>query len=241
MNVTGAIQPLAEICQLVDHQQTFVLVDAAQSLGHVPIDVSALPVDLLASPGHKGLLGPLGTGILYVRPGVEAALRPTRQGGTGSVSQSDQQPQTWPDRLEAGNLNVPGILGLGAVVDWILEQGVEALRAHEVRITELLLEGLAQLDGVTVYGPCDAQRQVGVVSFNVHDYDPQEVAAMLDANYRVQARAGLQCAPGMHQALGTLERGGTVRLSTGPLFAEDQIESALEAVRALAAAGSMMT
>ncbi len=161
----------------------------------MPLDVLALNVDLLAAPGHKGLLGPLGTGILYVRPGVEERVASLRQGGTGSQSESDRQPDDVPDKYESGNLNVPGIIGLGAGVAWLAQSGVDAVRSHAQRLVERLIEGLAAIDGVTVYGPRDPSRRVGLVSIRLEGYDPQELAATLDAAFGVQVRAGLHCAP----------------------------------------------
>ncbi len=128
-NVTGALQAIETIGRLAHDHGALVLVDAAQSLGHVPIDVSRLPIDLLAAPGHKGLLGPLGTGVLYLRPGVEESLRPLRQGGTGTRSEEDRQPDELPEKYESGNLNAPGIIGLGAGVRWLLERGVAGATA----------------------------------------------------------------------------------------------------------------
>ncbi len=235
-NVTGALQPIHEVGQFAREHGALLLVDAAQTLGHVPIDVQALPVDLLAAPGHKGLLGPLGTGILYIRPDVEKRLRSLRQGGTGSRSEEDRQPEFLPDKFEAGNLNAAGIIGLGAGVAYVLEKTVAALRQHDQLLTARLLTGLAEIPHVVVYGPRDAEKQVGVVSFNIGQHDPQEVAAMLDAAYRIQVRSGLHCAPLMHKSLGTLQGGGTVRFSLGPFNDAGQIDAAISAVREIAAA-----
>lgn len=235
-NVTGALQPVEEISTIARRHGALLLIDAAQSLGHVPLDVRRLSVDLLAAPGHKGLLGPLGTGVLYVAPGVEERLASIRQGGTGSRSEDDRQPEELPDKYEAGNLNVPGIVGLGAAVRWLRERGADAARRHEMSLIGRLLAGLSGIPGLVLYGPAAAADRVGVVSCSLEDYDPQEVAAMLDAACRVQVRAGLHCAPLMHRALGTLDRGGTVRFSVGPFNTEDDIDAAVEAMRELRAA-----
>jgi len=240
-NVTGALQPAADVGAIARQHGALFLLDAAQSLGDVPLDVSALNVDLLAAPGHKGLLGTLGTGILYLRPGIEERLASVRQGGTGSQSESDRQPSDLPDKYESGNLNVPGLVGLGAAVTWLAEQSIRAIhdRAHTLIAT--LIEGLAGIDGVTVYGPrADHPRadqpRVGLVSIQLEGYDAQEVAATLDAAFGVQVRAGLHCAPLMHQALGTLATGGTVRFSLGPFSTQADVDAAVDAVREISAA-----
>ena len=236
-NVTGALQPALEFAEIAHRHGALFLLDAAQSLGHLPLDVRKIPVDLLAAPGHKGLLGPLGTGVLYVAPGVEEHLHSARQGGTGSRSEDDRQPGELPDKYEAGNLNVPGILGLGAGVRWLEGRGLDEIRRHDLRLAARLLAGISGISGVEVYGPPAGEGRLGVVSCSLRDYDPQEAAAMLDAACRVQARAGLHCAPLMHRALGTLERGGTLRFSIGPFNTTDDIETAVEAVRELSTAG----
>lgn len=226
-NVTGALQPIAEVAALASERGVLFLVDAAQSIGHVPLDVQAVPVSLLAAPGHKGLLGPLGTGLLYVAPGVENVLEPLRQGGTGSRSDDDRQPDFLPDKYESGNLNALGILGLGAAVEWLAEQGIEKQRQHAQALTAQLLEGLQAMPGLTIHGPEESDRRVAVVSITAELYDPQELAAMLETVSRVQVRAGLHCAPLMHQALGTLASGGTVRFSPGPFNSPADIDATL--------------
>lgn len=234
-NVTGAIQPAAEVGELAREHGALFLLDAAQTAGEIPIDVDELNVDLLAAPGHKGLLGPLGSGVLYLRPDVEAEIAIVRQGGTGSESESDRQPVGLPEKYESGNLNVPGIVGLGAGVAWLQSRGIASLRQHAIDLTNRLWEGLSPIAGVRLYGPSSAEARVGVVSMTIEGYDPQEVAAMLDSAYRVQTRAGLHCAPLMHQALGTLGQGGTVRFSVGPFTTSDEIDVAISAVHEIAA------
>jgi cysteine desulfurase family protein len=234
-NVTGALQPAAEIGQIARQRGAIFLLDAAQTLGETPLAVDDLEVDLLAAPGHKGLLGPLGTGVLYVRPGVEQRVESLRQGGTGSFSDEDRQPLEMPDRYESGNLNVPGIAGLAAGIAWIEEQGVAALRRHAVELTERLLSGMSAIAGLRVHGPATAAERVGVVSVTLAKLDPQELAATLDSAFAVQVRSGLQCAPLIHRALGTLEGGGTVRFSLGPMNTAGEIDAALAALREIAA------
>lgn len=235
-NVTGALQPVKEIGAIARERGVVLLVDAAQSLGHVPIDVDEIGADLLAAPGHKGLLGPLGTGLLYVGPGLESQLEPLRQGGTGTQSDDDHQPATLPDKFESGNHNVPGIVGLGAGIAYLLDRGLDTIQQHEAELTARLLDGLAGIAGLTIHGPRDAAKQVGVVSFSVEGVEPQVFAMMLDASCGVQVRAGIHCAPLMHKALGTADQGGTVRLSVGPFNTAEQIKTAIAAVAELAAA-----
>ncbi len=230
-NVTGALQDLEAIQRLAHAHGALLLIDAAQSLGHVPLNVDEQHIDLLAASGHKGLLGPLGTGVLCVRAGVEQKLSPVRQGGTGTRSEEDVQPGELPEKYESGNLNAPGILGLGAGVQWLAERGIAAVRLHETELTQRLCEGLRAITGVQVHGPQDPERRVGVVSISVSGYDPQELALVLDSAYRVQVRAGLHCAPLMHRCLGTLPRGGTVRFSLGAFTTEGQIDFVLTAMR----------
>lgn len=234
-NVTGALQPVGEVGQIVREHGALLLVDAAQSLGHMPISVREMGVDLLAAPGHKGLLGPLGTGLLYIAPGVEERLRSVRQGGTGTQSDEDRQPDQLPDKYEPGNLNALGIFGLKAGVEYLVSRTVDEIRRHAVELTDRLRQGFSAIPGVRVYGPEDPQRQVGVVSITLDGYAPQELAAILDGGFRVQVRAGIHCAPLMHRALGTLDSGGTVRFSLGPFHTADEIDLAIDAVRAVAA------
>lgn len=234
-NVTGALQPVEAVGKLVAESNALLLIDAAQSLGHVPASVSSIGAHLLAAPGHKGLLGPLGTGVLYISPEAEHVLASTRQGGTGTVSETDKQPDTLPDKFEAGNHNVPGIIGLGAALGYLQERGLGAVREHEQDLTQRLLDGLCSMSSVTVYGPRNATTQLGVVSISIDGYDPQEAASILDSAYSIQVRSGLHCAPRMHQSLGTLASGGTIRLSIGVFNTAHQIDTAIEAIGEFAA------
>lgn len=238
-NVTGALQPL-DVGEELRRRDIPLVVDAAQAVGEVPFNLDADEpcCDILAAPGHKGLLGPLGSGILYVRPGLEDRLRSVRTGGTGSESQSLRQPSKMPDRYESGNLNVPAVVGLGAGVRYLLNRGIAAVREHAVALTTRLLEGTAGLDGVRVVGPPSAEARVGVVSFTIRGYDPQELAAGLATAYGIQVRAGLQCAPLMHKALKTDSLGGTLRVSFGPFNTTEDVDVLVTAIRELAAAAT---
>jgi cysteine desulfurase family protein len=229
-NVTGAVQPLEEIGRMARERGALFLVDAAQSLGHVPLSVQSLGCDLLAAPGHKGLLGPLGTGVLYVRPGVDSEVSSFRQGGTGTQSEQDVHPSTMPEKLEAGNLNLPGIVGLGAACAYLLERTVKSVSEHEQNLLIRLFDVLADLDGLEIYASRDRSPRCAVLSFNVHGADCHEVAGMLDSAFRIQVRAGLHCAARIHDALGTRMRGGTVRVSPGPFNNVEQIERFGEAI-----------
>lgn len=233
-NVTGALQPVVEVGQIARDAEAAYVIDAAQSAGHVPIDVRALNVDLLACSGHKGLLGPLGTGLLYIRPGLERELRPIRQGGTGSQSESERVPDSMPDRFEAGNHNAPGLVGLDAALAWISEQGLTNLRNHDIELSTRLMTGLSAISGVTVFGPGSAEQRVGVVSFRITGFDPQSAMAILDQEFGIECRAGLHCAPRMHRALGTLAEGGLVRLSLGAFSTTEDVDAAVNAVSELA-------
>ncbi len=233
-NVTGMIQPIADVGEMAHEAGALVLVDAAQTAGHLPIDIESLPIDLLACSGHKGLLGPLGTGLLYLCPGMEELVFPMRLGGTGSQSETDEQPATMPDRYESGNHNAPGIVGLDAALGWIEEQGVASLREHEQGLTSQLMEGLRKINGVTIYGSASPEERVGVVSFNIDGIAPQEVATILDQNFGIEVRAGFHCAPRIHESLGTMGLGGTVRKSVGPFNTTEHIEAAIGAVREIA-------
>ena len=232
-NVTGAVQPVAAIGRIVREHGALFLVDAAQSLGHVPLDVSTFDVDLVAAPGHKGLLGPLGTGVLYMRSGVEQEIEPLRYGGTGSRSDEDRQPEDLPDKFEPGNHNLPGLAGLVASCEFLAKKTVDALHKHHTALTARLLERLQSIEGVTVHGPQSTANRTSVVSITIDGYEPQELAAVLEASHRIQCRAGLHCAPRMHAALGTTAGGGTLRISPGfstTLEEIDTLATALEEV-----------
>ncbi len=229
-NVTGAIQPVKEIASIARDAEVAVLCDAAQTAGHEPLCMETLGVDFLALPGHKGLLGPLGTGLVAIRPGMAAQLSSWRQGGTGTHSEQFDQPNELPAKFEAGNLNVPGILGLAAGVQYLQTQGIEQIAKQGRDLCQRLCDGLRGVPGVRVWGPGDREQRVPVVSITVENFDPQEVALGLDAVYQVQVRSGLHCAPRMHAALGTQAEGGTVRFSLGPFTTQDDVDKALRAV-----------
>lgn len=229
-NVFGTLLPIEELAHLAREAGVPLLVDAAQTAGCVPIDLQRTPIDLLALSGHKGLFGPPGTGALYIGAGV--GPRPLVFGGTGSRSEEEQQPMVLPDRYEAGTLNVVGLAGLAAGLEFIAATGVAAIRAHEQRLLQRFLAGAALLEGITIYGPRDPARQIGVVSFNIAGLSPSEVGLALDEVYGIMARVGLHCAPAAHRTGGTFPR-GTVRFGWSWFNTEAQVDQALDALDAL--------
>jgi selenocysteine lyase/cysteine desulfurase len=232
-NAFGTIQPVADIARIAKERGALVLVDASQAVGAVLVDVREVQADLLAFPGHKALGGPTGTGVLWVRPGVEVV--PLREGGSGGDTSSPRHPRTWPDRLEAGTLNTFGIAGLGAGVSWIRERTVEAIRAEETALIGRMLDGLRSIPGVQVFGPAGAADRVGVVSFRVPGYTAQEADAVLALSFDIAVRPGLHCAPGAHRSLGTWPD-GTVRASLGPMSTANDVDVLVAAVGEMVAA-----
>lgn len=233
-NVTGTIQPVEAICKIAREAGVAVLVDAAQSIGHVPVDVAAWGADMVAFAGHKGALGPLGTGVLYVRPGFEASLPTMKEGGTGTVSERAVQPDFMPDKYEIGSHNAIGIAGLSAGVAWLLEQGVDNLRLHDRKLCQVFAAEAFGISGLGVYGPTLADDRAGVFSVNVTGYAPQVLAAQLESRAGVLTRPGIHCAPLAHQTIGTLPE-GTCRLSFGAFTTLQDVRTALAALREIAA------
>ena len=233
-NVTGTLMSVNEVGKIARKHGVFFCIDAAQTAGAYPIDVKKMHIDLLAFTGHKSLYGPQGTGGLYIREGLEADLEPLIRGGTGSRSESQEQPDFLPDKCESGTPNTVGVAGLGAGVRFILAQGVANIRAKEQALTRMLIEGLGSIPGISVYGCRDAERQVAICSFNIAGLTPSEVTMELDEEYAIMSRPGLHCAPAAHQTIGTLPQ-GTVRLSAGYFTTEAEIAVALEAVEKIAA------
>ena len=227
-NVAGTIMPIKEIGLIARGEKIPLLVDSAQTAGIYPIDVEELNIGMLAFTGHKGLLGPQGTGGLYIREGIE--LEPLKEGGTGGESILEIQPANLPDRYEAGTLNTPGLAGLNAGVSFILSEGIQKIRAKEVTLTQHLINKLSEIPGVMIYGPKDAERQVGVVSINLAGYAPEEIGYTLDEVYGIMVRTGLHCAPCAHRTIGTVER-GTLRIGLGYFNTEEEIDYFIQAIR----------
>lgn len=252
-NVCGTIQDVVAVREAAGNVP--LLLDAAQTAGAVPIDVQAMGVDFLAFTGHKALYGPQGTGGLYVREGL--MIRPLKRGGTGSVSEQDQQPDFFPDVLESGTRNNVGIAGLGAGVEFILQTGVETIRRHEMNLLESLVEGLIDVPGITLYGPLKPQIQVPILSVtfdqalpdNLHQsfggcgnraipatfesIHPQQAGTILSQEFEILVRVGLHCAPLAHRALGSFPD-GTVRFSMGYFNTQEDVRIAVEAVKKIA-------
>lgn len=229
-NVTGTLQPLPEIARVAREGGALVLVDAAQSAGYFPLDLEGMGIDLLAAPGHKGLYGPPGTGILALAAGLK--LEPLLVGGTGGGASSPDQPEGLPERFESGTINTPAIAGLKAGLDFLLETGLDAIRAKGKLLVEQIVEGLRAIPGATVYGPATGERG-GAVSFNLQGRDPAEIGFILDSEYDISVRAGLHCAPDVHRTIGTYPT-GTVRVSPGFFNSERDISNFLTAMREIA-------
>lgn len=227
-NVTGTLQAIEEIGPWCRKQGIVFMVDSAQSAGVFPIHVEEMAIDLLAVPGHKSLLGPTGTGFLYVRPGLD--LKPLLYGGTGNFSQSATQPVEMPERLESGTLNTIGLAGLKAGVEFVEQTGMSRIRAHEQELLEQLIDGLSGIEGLTIYGPSGSGGHGGALSFNVKNVDPSLLGFRLDREYGICCRVGLHCAPEAHGSIGTLP-GGTIRLSPGYFNTFADIDETLTAIR----------
>jgi len=223
-NVTGTVNDIDTIGEFCRENGIIFLVDAAQSLGVRPVDVKY--VDMLAFPGHKGLLAPQGTGGLYVREGIE--INTIIEGGTGSNSELLYQPDTMPSKLESGTLNVPGLAGLSAGIRFILEQGVENILTKEIALTQMLIDGLKSIDGIRLIGA--EQNNSGVVSVCFDRISPSEAALMMDASFDIAVRSGLHCAIDAHDYIGTLKSGGTLRISPNYFNTVDDIHKCLEAL-----------
>jgi cysteine desulfurase family protein len=220
-NVLGTVQPVAEVGRVAREHDLLFLVDAAQTAGVIPVDVQEMLIDLLAFPGHKSLLGPTGTGALYVGP--RAKVGAWREGGTGGDSSSETQPREFPYFLEGGTPNVLGVAGLAAGVRYIQERGIENIHAHEVALTERLSRKLDEMGGYEVFGHREGSRRVGTLSFRTAALPAAELGGILDQAFDIAVRPGLHCAPYIHRALGTFPE-GTVRVSPGPFSTDEDID-----------------
>ncbi|MBN1587189.1 MAG: aminotransferase class V-fold PLP-dependent enzyme [Candidatus Omnitrophica bacterium] len=230
-NVTGVLQPVADMGPAVRSLGAYFLVDASQTVGHVPIDVQTMEIDLLAFPGHKGLLGPAGTGALWVDPRVE--IQTWREGGTGFDSQNPVQPAEFPAWLEAGSPNTLGMAGLKAGVEYVLDRGVQEIARWESNLRERLVSGLEGIPGLRLIEPRPKSGAVCVVSFLIEGVTPSGVGAWMDEARGIACRTGLLCAPLYQQWLGTFPE-GVVRFSPGCMSTEEEIDEAISAVEACA-------
>ena len=231
-NVCGTVLPLGEVGELAHAHGIPFVVDAAQTAGVLDVSLEALHADAVCFTGHKGLLGPQGIGGVALTAELAGTLDPLVVGGTGSFSDSEETPSLMPDKLEAGTLNLPGIMGLSAGLRWLGERGVESVRAHELDLTERLIEALLPLEAqgfVGVVGRRDTEGRVGVVSVTTPGLDCAMVAHELDARHGVQTRVGLHCAPSAHKSLGTFPT-GTIRFSVGPFNTSDDVDAAVAAL-----------
>lgn len=230
-NVTGTVMPYTEIGKTARARGIYYLVDASQGAGVLPFDVKAMNIDMLAFPGHKGLMGPQGTGGLYVDEHV--SLRPIVQGGTGSRSFETIHPTFMPDVLESGTLNTPGIAGLGAAVDFILETGTKAILEKKEQLIRLLYERLSGHKKIKLYSTADEHKNSGIIAFIIEGMDSSETANILDSRYHIAVRPGFHCAPLAHMSLGT-EKSGLVRISPGYFTTMDEIQYAADSIIELA-------
>jgi cysteine desulfurase family protein len=231
-NLLGTIQPVAELAYICRKRGVRLLVDAAQTAGCYPLDIPALGIDMLAFPGHKGLLGPQGTGGLYIHPDVE--LEPLLHGGTGSQSEQVSQPAVRPDRYESGTQNVPGLAGLRAGVRVVRDKTTAAIYEREWQLTQRMMEGLLAIRGVHLLGPEIGQPKTGIVSFVMGGKESSEVAHRLDRDFGIAVRAGYHCTPLAHETAGTIGQ-GAVRASIGFTTTEDEVDSLVEAITCIAA------
>lgn len=232
-NVTGTIMPVREIGRIAKSHGVPFCVDAAQSAGALPIDVADMNISLLAFTGHKSLFGPQGTGGLYIRKGLENKIAPLMAGGTGSKSEFEEQPDFMPDKFESGTPNTPGLVGLGAGIEFIMKEHIDTIRSREILLTKRFLDGLRVIPSVKIYGPADAESRTSVVSFNIGERMPSDVSGELDDSYGIMSRPGLHCAPSAHTTIGTFPT-GTVRFSFGFFTKEDEIDYAVKAIDKIA-------
>lgn len=227
-NLLGSVLPIDQIGEIARKHKIIFLVDAAQTIGVIPINVQQLPVDMLAFPGHKSLLGPQGTGGLYIRPGLE--VKPLLYGGTGSQSEAIDQPNVRPDRFESGTPNTPGLAGLIEGVKYVIEQGPEQIYQHEWELTQLTMEKLSEIKGIRLLGPPIGAERTGIVSFTLKGIDSSEISFILDRHYNIAVRSGYHCTPLAHTVAATVEQ-GAVRASFGCFNTLQDAEALIQAVK----------
>jgi len=232
-NVIGTIQPIAEIGAYCREAGIPFAIDASQSAGKIPIDMEKQNIDIVAFTGHKSLMGPTGIGGLYVRERIH--IRHTRAGGTGVRSAVRTHLEEYPYRLEYGTINTLGVAGLKAGVEWVLEQGLENIHAHEMKLTKMLRDGLQDVEGVVLYCQEDLTNHTGIFLFNIEGLEAMHTGTMLDVDYNIACRTGLHCAPLVHEQLGTAKIHGAVRFGVGPFNTEEDIQTAIRAVKEIAA------
>ena len=232
-NVIGTLLPIREVGQIARKYNLLFLVDSAQTAGAYPIDLEKDHVDLFAFTGHKSLYGPQGTGGLILGKRVqEKEMIPLKQGGTGSRSEFEEQPDFLPDRFESGTLNGVGIAGLLAGIQFVHEKGVEQIRQHEMSLIKRLMEGLREIPQVKLYGPEDGNSQIATLSFSIVDRSPSDVALRLEREFGILCRSGLHCAPAAHRTIGTFPE-GTIRFGLSFFNTKEEIEAVIQAVSAI--------
>jgi len=231
-NITGDILPLRKMINIAKRHGIITLVDASQTAGHLPINMGEQEMDMIVFPGHKGILGPQGTGVLAVRQQID--LVPLHHGGTGGGSELIDQPQQWPDRYESGTLNTPGIAGLSAAIS-VLEQSEKNNVPRETILTNELLKGLQSINGITCFGPSSSDNRLPIVAFNIKNIPSQEVAMILDSHYNIAVRAGLHCSPLTHETLQTMDQ-GIIRVSLSRYNTKEEVQSFLQAIEEIVTA-----
>lgn len=229
-NVVGTLLPVAEVAAIVHQAGALLLVDVAQTAGIIPMDMTAMGIDLLAFTGHKELQAPPGIGGLVIADHIDIAqIDPLICGGTGSRSESEEQPDDLPDKFESGTANLAGIAGLGAGLRWLKDRGIEEICAHLKTLSQMLIDGLSAFPEVKIYGTLDPARSIAVVSITVAGRHVSEIGFRLDEEYGVLSRVGLHCAPAAHKTIGSFPE-GTVRLAPGVFTTTEDIRLAIRAI-----------
>ena len=231
-NVIGTVQPVKEIGKICKAHGVPFLVDASQTAGKLPIDIRDMNIDVIAFTGHKSLLGPTGIGGLYVSEGIE--ISHTRAGGTGVKSAQRHHLEEYPYRLEYGTMNTVGNAGLYAGIQWVKDRGMDKIHHHEMAMTRQLRDGLTQIKDVVTYCADDLDNHIGVLSFNIKGQEAVNIGTLLDGDYNIACRTGLQCAPMVHEQLGTDKLHGTVRMGFGPFNTSEHVDKTLEAIDEIA-------
>jgi len=231
-NVIGTVQPVAEIGRICKEAGVYFVLDASQSAGVIPIDIKAMGIDALAFTGHKCLMGPTGIGGSYITENLP--VKGTRFGGTGVRSAQKTHLTEFPYRMECGTLNTVGVAGLYKGTQWVMEHGIKNIHAGEMVLWEKLKNGLKEIENITIYCADDALNRNAVLSINIDKFDSSDVGTILDVDYNIACRTGLQCAPLVHEGIGTFNLHGTVRLSIGPFNTSEHIDAAIEALEDIA-------
>ena len=227
-NVCGTLIDIKAVSEVAKSRNILYLVDASQTAGVYNIDLKEIEADMVAAPGHKGLLGPQGTGILYIREGLNLDI--LKEGGTGSKSEDLFQPELLPDKYESGTHNTPGIVGLNEGIKFIFNEGIDKIKQHEEELCKYMLERLEEVPNIKIYGPKDASKRASVITINIGNMDSGEITFLLDSEYNIATRSGIHCAPLAHKTLGTLEQ-GAVRFSLGYFNTKEDIDKAIEALK----------